>query len=41
MLGSRYLFVRQFPSEVVKVEIDPDSHFPDVRRDNNGWPRAK
>jgi hypothetical protein len=41
LLGSRYRFVRQFPSQVVKVEIDPDSHIPDVRRDNNVWPKGK
>ena len=35
--GSRFLYVRQFPKEVVKVEIDPDKNFPDVRRQNNVW----
>jgi hypothetical protein len=35
--GSRFLYVRQFPSEVIKVEIDPDKNFPDVRRGNNAW----
>jgi len=25
------------PAEVVKVEVDPDQHFPDVRRENNVW----
>jgi len=35
--GSRFLYVRQFPSERTKVEIDPDKNFPDVRRGNNVW----
>ena len=35
--GSRFLYVRQFPSELTKVEIDPDKNFPDVRRGNNIW----
>jgi hypothetical protein len=35
--GSRYLYVRPFPKDVVKVEIDPDKNFPDVRRQNNVW----
>jgi aminopeptidase N len=35
--GSRFLYVRQFSSEVTKVEIDPDKNFPDVRRGNNVW----
>jgi hypothetical protein len=35
--GNRFLFVRQFPKEVVKVEIDPDRNFPDLRRENNVW----
>jgi len=38
--GSRFLYVRQFPKEVVKVEIDPDKNFPDVRRQNNVWTKA-
>jgi hypothetical protein len=35
--GNRFLYVRQFPSELIKVEIDPDKTFPDVRRGNNVW----
>ena len=35
--GSRYAYVRKVPAEVVKVEVDPDQHFPDVRRENNVW----
>ena len=35
--GSRYAYVRTVPAEVVKVEVDPDQHFPDVRRENNVW----
>jgi hypothetical protein len=35
--GSRFVYVRQFPSDLTKVEIDPDNNFPDVRRGNNGW----
>jgi hypothetical protein len=35
--GSRFVYVRQFPSELIKVEIDPDKNFPDVRRGNNVW----
>src|SRR5213075_1343444 len=30
--GNRFLYVRQFPKDLVKVEIDPDKNFPDVRR---------
>ncbi len=41
LLGNHYLYVRQFPNDVVKVEIDPDFHFPDIRRENNVWPRTK
>jgi len=37
MQRNRYLYVRQFPSALVKAEIDPDLSFPDVRRDNNVW----
>ncbi|PYO97362.1 MAG: hypothetical protein DMD61_12485 [Gemmatimonadetes bacterium] len=35
--GGRYAYVRKVPAEVVKVEVDPDQHFPDVRRENNVW----
>jgi aminopeptidase N len=36
-LGDHYVYDRTFPSAVVKVEIDRDDAFPDVRRDNNVW----
>jgi aminopeptidase N len=39
-LGSRFLYTRVFPSELVKVEIDPDRNFPDVRRSNNVWVKS-
>jgi aminopeptidase N len=35
--GNHYTYVRQFPSDVVKVEIDAAHHTPDIRRDNNVW----
>lgn len=35
--GSRFVYVRRFPSELIKAEIDPDKNFPDVRRGNNVW----
>jgi hypothetical protein len=35
--GSRYVYIRPAPAELVKVEIDPDLDLPDVRRDNNVW----
>ncbi len=39
-LGNRYIWVRQFPKVVSRVDIDPDFRFPDVDRSNNGWPRT-
>src|SRR6266508_6026406 len=36
--GNRFLFVRQFPGELTKVEIDAGKNFPDIRRGNNVWP---
>jgi aminopeptidase N len=39
--GNRYFYVREAKSPVVKVEIDPNFYFPDVRRANNMWPRAR
>ncbi|OLC77692.1 MAG: hypothetical protein AUH78_03890 [Gemmatimonadetes bacterium 13_1_40CM_4_69_8] len=36
-LGNHYVYVRQFPSDLTKVEIDPAHNFPDVRRENNVW----
>jgi len=35
--GNHYAYVRKVPAEVVKIEVDPDQHFPDVRRENNVW----
>src|SRR6266699_1533422 len=35
--GNHFVYVRQFPNELVKVEIDPNRNFPDVRRQNNTW----
>ncbi len=37
LLRNRYVYLRPARAELVKVEIDPDSQFPDVRRENNGW----
>ena len=36
-LGDHYTWVRNVRAAVVKVEIDPEQNFPDVRRDNNVW----
>ncbi len=36
-LGNHYVYVRQFPRDLTKVEIDPGHNVPDVRRDNNVW----
>jgi hypothetical protein len=36
-LGSRFVYAQPFPSELIKVEIDPNKNFPDVRRGNNAW----
>src|SRR6266571_3917377 len=38
--GNHFVYVRQFPKELVKVEIDPNRNFPDVRRQNNTWSKA-
>ncbi|HUL03608.1 MAG TPA: M1 family metallopeptidase [Gemmatimonadales bacterium] len=35
--GDEYLYVRKIASDVSKVEVDPDSVLPDVRRANNVW----
>ncbi len=37
LLRNRYVYLRPARAELVKVEIDPDSQFPDVMRENNGW----
>ncbi len=39
--GNHFVYVRQFPKELVKVEIDPNRNFPDVRRQNNTWSKAQ
>ena len=39
--GNRFTYVRVFPKELVKVEIDPDKNFPDVRRQNNVWTKSE
>jgi aminopeptidase N len=36
-LRNRYVYIRPMPSSIVKVEIDPEAQFPDVRRANNVW----
>jgi hypothetical protein len=33
--------MRAFAKELVKVEIDPDKNFPDVRRQNNAWAKSQ
>ncbi len=38
--GSRFVYVRQYPSDVVKIEVDPAHNFPDVRRGNNAWTKV-
>ncbi len=39
--GNHYLYIRQFPSVLLQVEIDPDQNFPDVRRANNIWAKTQ
>ncbi|HYK83322.1 MAG TPA: M1 family metallopeptidase [Gemmatimonadales bacterium] len=39
--GNRYVCERPVPAEVIKVEIDPRQHFPDVRRENNVWVKPR
>src|SRR2546425_279335 len=39
--GNHFVYVRQFSKELVKVEIDPDKNFPDVRRQNNTWTKSE
>jgi hypothetical protein len=39
--SDHFLYLRQLPKEVVKVEIDPDKNFPDVRRQNNTWTKPQ
>jgi len=39
--GNHFTYVRIFPKELVKIEIDPDKNFPDVRRQNNTWTKSE
>jgi Peptidase family M1 domain len=39
--GSRFTYVRAFAKDLVKVEVDPDRNFPDVRRGNNVWTKSQ
>jgi len=39
--SNHFTYVRVFPKELVKVEIDPDKNFPDVRRQNNVWTKSE
>jgi hypothetical protein len=39
--GNHFRYVREFTKELMKVEIDPDKNFPDVRRQNNGWAKSE
>jgi hypothetical protein len=39
--GNHFEYVRAFPKDLVKVEIDPDKNFPDVRRQNNTWTKSE
>jgi len=39
--GDHFTYVRAFPKELVKVEVDPDKRFPDVRRQNNTWSKSE
>jgi hypothetical protein len=38
--GDSYVVSIPGPTRVTSVKIDPDKAFPEVRRDNNTWPRA-
>jgi len=38
---NHFVYVRVFAKELVKVEIDPDKNFPDVRRQNNTWTKSE
>jgi hypothetical protein len=38
--GDSYVASIPGPARVTSVKIDPDKAFPEVRRDNNNWPRA-
>jgi len=36
-LGNHAIYDRKVTADLVKVEIDPEQDFPDVRRGNNVW----
>ena len=36
--GDRYTAIVPGPKKVNSVTVDPDSRYPDVRRENNRWP---
>jgi hypothetical protein len=36
--GAAYTAVIPGPKKVNSVTVDPDSRYPDVRRENNRWP---
>ncbi|MEO8201636.1 MAG: M1 family metallopeptidase [Gemmatimonadota bacterium] len=38
--GDSYLATIPGPNRVTSVKIDPDKAFPEIRRDNNTWPRS-
>lgn len=38
--GDGYVASIPGPARVASVKLDPDKAFPEVRRDNNSWPRA-
>jgi hypothetical protein len=35
--GDDYMYLRKISYDVTKIEVDPDSVLPDVRRANNVW----
>jgi len=39
--GSHFTYVRALAKDLVKVEVDPDKNFPDVRRGNNVWTKSQ
>src|SRR5437899_9594490 len=39
--GSHFRYVRAFAKDLVKVEVDPDKNFPDIRRGNNMWTKSQ
>ena len=39
--GNHFTYLRVFAKDLVKVEVDPDKKFPDVRRGNNIWTKSQ